>query len=192
MNIDQIRSLDGEALQLLRGDVQALTSADLDRPTPCAGWSVSDLLDHMTVEHLAIVGQPAAVDGTSAGTSQERFEAGCDRWLEYFATAPARVHIPSFGADVPVERVLAVHFADMIVHRWDLAAALGVPCDVDPRLLERADAVADFATAADSPLVGEAAAYRPALPADPNATPLQNLVRRYGRDHQWAATEPEQ
>ena len=28
-----------------------LTPADLDRPTPCAGWDLRMLLTHMTVQH---------------------------------------------------------------------------------------------------------------------------------------------
>ncbi|WP_415795013.1 maleylpyruvate isomerase N-terminal domain-containing protein, partial [Mycolicibacterium frederiksbergense] len=31
--------------------VEAVTASDLDLPTPCAGWTVADLLAHMTVQH---------------------------------------------------------------------------------------------------------------------------------------------
>ena len=31
--------------------VNAITSSDLNRPTPCAGWDLADLLAHMTVQH---------------------------------------------------------------------------------------------------------------------------------------------
>lgn len=31
--------------------VDNVTTEDLSRPTPCAGWNLSQLLAHMTVQH---------------------------------------------------------------------------------------------------------------------------------------------
>ena len=43
--------------------VNAVTLDDLDRPTPCAGWNLADLLAHMTVQHY---GFAAAARGNGA------------------------------------------------------------------------------------------------------------------------------
>ena len=43
--------------------VNTVTPADLDRSTPCAGWTLATLLDHMTVQHR---GFAAAARGKGA------------------------------------------------------------------------------------------------------------------------------
>src|ERR1700736_5927253 len=43
--------------------VGAVTANDLRRPTPCEGWSLADLLAHMTVQHH---GFAAAARGAGA------------------------------------------------------------------------------------------------------------------------------
>ena len=43
--------------------VSGVRGADLERPTPCAGWDLGDLLTHMTVQHL---GFAAAARGRGA------------------------------------------------------------------------------------------------------------------------------
>ena len=43
--------------------VSAVTAVDLEKPTPCAGWNLADLLTHMTVQHR---GFAAAARGQGA------------------------------------------------------------------------------------------------------------------------------
>jgi uncharacterized protein (TIGR03083 family) len=49
--ISDIRPLHRIAVNASVDIVNAVTPGDLDRPTPCAGWNLSDLLTHMTVQH---------------------------------------------------------------------------------------------------------------------------------------------
>ena len=44
--------LHAEAMGLLDAVVQHVTDDDLERPTPCAGWTVVDLLAHEVGQHL--------------------------------------------------------------------------------------------------------------------------------------------
>jgi uncharacterized protein (TIGR03086 family) len=173
-------ALDRVALELLERDVHRLDDAMLPLPTPCDGWTVRDLINHMNVEHVAICG----------GVVHERndpraeFSTIAARWIAFFEPMTGRaVRVPKMGVDIPADIVLSVHLADMVVHRWDLTTAIGSPCPVPGELLDAAAEVAEITTASASPLVGPAGVYKPSLGSDPQATRLENLVRQYGRDH---------
>ena len=168
------------ALELLEGDVHLLDARTLTLPTPCDGWTVRDLINHMNAEHVAIC------DGAVPDESDPRAEFCriAARWVAFFDTTMGRaVRIPKMGADIPSEIMLSVHLADMVVHRWDLTSAIGSPCPVPEALLDAAAEVAEVATANGGPLVGPDGVYMPALGPDPKGTRLENLVRQYGRDH---------
>jgi hypothetical protein len=88
------------------------------------------------------------------------------------------IFVPKMGVDLPSEVVLSVHFADMVVHRWDLATAVGSSSLVPASLIEKAEEVAAVVTASGSPLVGPDGVYRAALPVDPEATRVESLVQK--------------
>ncbi|MGC7198426.1 maleylpyruvate isomerase N-terminal domain-containing protein, partial [Mycobacteroides abscessus subsp. massiliense] len=44
-----LRDVHKTAVQTSADIVSAVTRGDLRRPTPCAGWTLGDLLTHMTV-----------------------------------------------------------------------------------------------------------------------------------------------
>lgn len=183
MPFDTALDLDRRALDFLERDVHHLDDRMLTLPTPCDGWTVRDLINHMNVEHVAVCGG-VVDDGNDPRTE---FSSVAARWLAFFQSTNGRsVHVPKMGADIPSELVLSVHVTDMIVHRWDLTTAVGFPCAVPAELLDAAAEVAEMITAPGSALVGPNAVYKPSLGSDPTATPLQNLVRTLGRDHRWS------
>src|SRR6266568_1980176 len=51
MTTTDMRELDAGAVLASVKVVSAVTAGDLGRPTPCAGWTLGDLLAHMTVQH---------------------------------------------------------------------------------------------------------------------------------------------
>lgn len=181
LDYDSALAFDRLALDLLSRDIRNLKPADWDRPTPCDGWSVRDLIEHMITEHVTISGgYRPPLDAVAA------FDAVAAQWITFFSNRGGRkVHVPSQDSEQEVHLVLAVHLADMVIHRWDLGAACGREIDVPASLLEAAEAVAELATATGSPLVGDGRAYQPALPQTPKDQPLDSLVRRYGRDPRW-------
>jgi uncharacterized protein (TIGR03086 family) len=123
--------------------VEAVTTSDLDRPTPCAGWTVADLLAHMTVQHRGFAasargnGADARIWDPETVTAQVRadpvgsYTAAAKDALEAFSAAgidDAVCALPEFGPDatVPGSIAMAMHFVDYIAHGWDVAAGLGV------------------------------------------------------------------
>ena len=128
--------------------------ADLDRPTPCEGWNLADLLGHMTVQHR---GFAAAARGFGADPDVWRVETSSTRCgpipvgtyaeaahdvLDAFAadgTAEAPFALPEFGegAVFPGAMAMGFHFVDYVVHGWDVAATLGVPFELPADVVER-------------------------------------------------------
>jgi uncharacterized protein (TIGR03086 family) len=173
--------------------VDTVTPADLDRPTPCAGWNLADLLAHMTAQHRGFAaaarghGADLAMWAAKAGDSYP--EAAHDA-LEAFAadgTADASFALPEFGdgAVFPGAMAMGFHFVDYVVHGWDVAASLGVryelPSDVVEAVLPLVLLVPDdndIRTMAGSPF---APALEPAGVGD-----FERILRHLGRNPDWA------
>lgn len=172
---------------------------DLNRPTPCSGWNLFDVLAHMTVQHRGFasaaegfgddleIWRPenvlASVTADPAGT----YAAAAHDVLDAFAAdgaADAEFVLPDFGgANVPGVTAMGFHFVDYVVHGWDVAAALGVPyalpADVVAAVLPLVLAVpdGDFREQANSPF---ARAVEPAGTHD-----FERILRHLGRRPEW-------
>jgi uncharacterized protein (TIGR03086 family) len=171
--------------------------ADLDRPTPCAGWTVADLLAHCTGQQRgfarAAVGertsiadwQPAPADDPVAA-----YQVACAEVTGAFAvlTAPdAPLHLPEIGPEpFPARLALGFHLVDNVVHAWDLAAALGRPVSLDEDVLAAALEVAR-AVPDDERRGRPGAAFAQRRPVPPGIDPLGETLLLLGRDPQWAA-----
>ena len=146
-NIPDIRPFHRTAVLNSVEVVDAIRPADLDRPTPCAGWTLADLLAHMTVQHRGFamaargfgadteVWQPATVMEAVRTDPAATYAAAAHDVLEAFAddAAPeASFALPDFGpgATFPGAVAMGFHFIDYVVHGWDVAAALGVPYEL--------------------------------------------------------------
>jgi len=134
-----IVDLDARVVRATVGLVSQVGPADLARPTPCAGWTLGDLIGHMTAQHD---GWTAAAAGHGADLSC--WQAGppaADPVREY-AAAAGRV-LKAFGDDgvlgrefalaelspvlrFPAAQAIGFHFIDYLVHGWDVARSLGL------------------------------------------------------------------
>ncbi|CRZ15812.1 TIGR03086 family metal-binding protein [Mycolicibacterium neworleansense] len=144
--------------------VDAVRSSDLDRPTPCAEWTLADLLAHMTVQHR---GFAAAARGRGADESVWDVETVADAVradpvgmyadaahdvLDAFAAdgiTEATFALPEFGPNATFPGALAIgfHLVDYAVHGWDVAASLAasyeLPADVVAAVLPLVLAIPD-------------------------------------------------
>jgi uncharacterized protein (TIGR03086 family) len=177
--------------------VSLIGAADLGRPTPCALWTLGDLLAHMTAQHR---GFAAAARGKGAGPDVwevaplggepvAAYTEAADDVVAAFAgpgVADARFALPEFSTGVTFhgERAIGFHFLDYVVHSWDVARALGVPLALPPDLVTAArlgaEAVPDGAGRA---LPG--APFAPRLAAGAGATELGRLLALVGRSPDW-------
>ncbi|MFC6084441.1 TIGR03086 family metal-binding protein [Sphaerisporangium aureirubrum] len=120
-----------------------------DAPTPCEDWTVRDLVNHLVVEQLWV---PPLLGGATVDEVGGRFDGDhlgddpVDAWNRAAADAQAAFAAPgvlerevrlSYGT-VPCRTYCREMTADLAVHAWDLARALGVDERVDPRLMAAA------------------------------------------------------
>ncbi|MUL67777.1 TIGR03086 family protein [Mycobacterium sp. CBMA 234] len=177
--------------------VNTVTTDDLKRPTPCAGWDLTDLLAHMTVQHLGFAaaarggGQDLALwNPDSVRDTQDPvgdYAAAAHDVLAAFAAAnpESQFALPELGTAVPAEMAIGFHLIDYVVHGWDVAACLGaaftLPDDVIAAALPIALAVpdGDFRSMPNAP-------FGPAHSGS-STTDFDHLLRHLGRDPQWSA-----
>jgi uncharacterized protein (TIGR03086 family) len=184
-----------EAHRALRDAVAAVPAQDWDRPTPCAQWTVTQVLQHAAGDQQ---GYAAMITGEGWPT-ENPFEpsghlAGDPTAVVEQANAAASAAwstVPADGPDVttplPVGPLApwvgaSACALDAAVHAWDIAVATGQPSPLTHEL------AADLHRAAVQfvePLRGFA--YAPALPAVDGDGPAESLLRYLGRDPSWVA-----
>jgi uncharacterized protein (TIGR03086 family) len=143
--------LDASAVRASIQVVSQARSADLARSTPCAGWTLADLLAHMTAQHH---GFAAAAAGDGADVVRWQTGAPAADQVGEYVTAAARV-VAAFGAPgvldrdfalpeispqlrFPAEQAIGFHLVDYVVHGWDVARSLGLRYELEPALLAAA------------------------------------------------------
>jgi uncharacterized protein (TIGR03086 family) len=192
-----LRELDARAVLASVGVVSAIAAGDLGRPTPCAEWTLADLLAHMTVQHR---GFAAAAAGR--GGDPEVWRAGApaaDPVREYIEAAELVIAafaapgvlgrgfaLPEIigGVEFPAPQAISFHFIDYVVHGWDVARSLGLPHQLDADLV-----LAALPIAAAVPEGGRrlrpGAAFRPGLVERAYAGPLDRILAMLGRSPDW-------
>ncbi len=193
-----------------------VTPADLERPTPCDGWTLADLLAHMSVQHR---GFAAAARGRGGDLAVWRMGAPpADPVTDYLAAASEVIlafgddaggrteggiqggtvlgrefRLPEISASVafPAAQAIGFHLVDYVVHGWDVARSIGL----EPRLgnvpegaavLEAALRIARQVPEGES-RTRPGAAFRPSRPAPADAPPLDQIVAALGRSPAWPA-----
>lgn len=157
-------------------------------PTPCDGWSVLDVVDHVVAGERFTVGVlgGASLDDAVAAQVGIDLDRGDVVKQVTDASAPA---LAAFGGtldriiehrvgQITARRMLGFRIIDELGHTWDIATAIGVPVALD-----------DAALAIG---VEIAMAERPTLERSPNfaiqpedeiesADPLETFLRALGR-----------
>jgi uncharacterized protein (TIGR03086 family) len=192
-------ALDARAVRASVGVVGLAGGAVLRRPTPCTGWTLAELLAHMSAQHR---GFAAAARGLGADPQAWRtrplgadpvatYAAAAEEVLAAFATdgaVDARFALPEFSTEVTFSgyRAIGFHFIDYVVHTWDVARALDVPCDLPDDLWAAALPIAEAVP--DGPArLKPGAAFAPRLPESPGATPTDRVLTLLGRSPTWPA-----
>jgi uncharacterized protein (TIGR03086 family) len=183
--MSRLAYLDATALALIGHDVTRIDDAELTNPTPCEDWTVRDLVRHMNVEHESVIAGVLPRRYEPVNDPRTDFAYTAARWVVALEQAGQAVTVPKVGRVVPVERVLSIHFVDMLVHRWDLAEALGRECVVPGVLTGAAAPIATAITRPGSPLVGPGGEYHFPLPDNLAQSSIDRIAARLGRDLQW-------
>ncbi|MCT2591743.1 TIGR03086 family protein [Streptomyces sp. N2-109] len=137
MNHDEILRRHSETIDLFGPRVHAVRDDQWDDATPCAQWSVRDLVNHLTVEQLWV---PRLVsDGATTAEVGDEFDGDqlgddpADVWDRAAMAAVAAFNEPgaldrqvqlSYGAS-PADAYCMEMTTDAFVHTWDLSRAIG-------------------------------------------------------------------
>ncbi|MGX1761771.1 TIGR03086 family metal-binding protein [Streptomyces lydicus] len=174
--------------QVIR-DVSALVTAvrpkDLGLPTPCAGWRVRQLLDHMVWENL----MAASIAEDAPRTDHTADHLGDDHRAAFEDSARAALAAfthsgmlrRTYGPyEAPGAMLVQQVVVELLAHGWDLARATGAPTGLAP-------AVAEETLAAARRIYGaaprtEGGSFAPERPAPPGANATDRLAAFLGRD----------
>ena len=201
ITISDVRPFHRIAVQTSVDVVAAVAPEDLQRPTPCAGWNLLDLLSHMTVQHHGFAaaarggGQSPlvwATDGVAEAVAADpggTYAAAAAEVLDAFAAEGvlgATFALPDFGPGATFPGALAIgfHFVDYVVHGWDVARSIGsafaLPDDVIAAVLPLVFGVPD----GEFRMV-DGAPFGPPVAAPAGATDLDRILSHLGRSPDW-------
>lgn len=193
-DMNDLVALDRTAVQESLRILRAARETDWRHPSPCTGWTLRDLVAHMTAQHH---GFAAAARGSGADrTYWIAPELGRDPFKVYdesvrhvlaaFAEEGVLERgftLPEIGGTFTGRIAVGFHLLDYVVHSWDVATTIGVGVGIDlPRPV--VEAALDIARGVpkDPERRGPGAAFAPALPTPEDASPIEEMLALLGRD----------
>ena len=178
------------AIGYARGTLQDVTEEGLGRPTPCAGWTLADLLTHMADSLDALteasrgvieIGPPPPA---AAGVAVLRDKA-CHllgAWSNPHATEARLGH-----ARLESGLLLYAGALEIAVHGWDVGQATGRDTPIPERLASDIRwHAAPLITRADRP-----SRFGPRIALPANASPSTELLAFTGRPTRTPAPHPQ-
>ncbi|MGW5863421.1 TIGR03086 family metal-binding protein [Streptomyces sp. NPDC055239] len=184
-------ALDRTAVQESLRVLRAARDADWERPSPCAGWTLRDLVAHMTAQHH---GFAAAARGSGADRTYwiapdlgrdplKIYEESVRHVLAAFTeegTMERGFTLPEIGGTFTGRIAVGFHFLDYVVHSWDVATTIGIDVDLPLPVVEAALEIARRVPKDPERRV-PGAAFAPVLPTPEHASPLEEMLALLGR-----------
>lgn len=147
MSATDIAALHRRALDATHHYVAGIGDGQWELSTPCEGWTVRGLLNHIVAGNLwaaelgrgrTIADVGDALDGDVLGNDPIGAYDGSAESAAAVFEAPGALDAPCAVSYGPVPgSVYAGHrFIEILIHGWDLASATGQPTDLDPQLVD--------------------------------------------------------
>jgi len=157
-------------LDQLAGLLDDVPAGALGDPTPCPQWDVRDLVDHIVAAPARFAGMARGEDVDWSATPS----AGDEPAARFRENADDLLGAAAGGGSVPVDW----QCAELAVHTWDLATALGrSTADLDPEVAERGLAFMRASLTEEN----RAPAFGPEQPAPEGADAYRRLAAFAGR-----------
>jgi uncharacterized protein (TIGR03086 family) len=173
--------------------VDGVDASAWERATPCADWTVRDLVNHVAGEDLWTVPLVEGATIEEVGDQYDGDVLGDDpvaraRQAAEQAVAAVAERLPSGGTvqlsygEEQLDEYLYQLAADHLVHGWDLAVATGADRSMDPDLVE---AVAEWF--AEREEMYRSVGVVGARSAEGGSDAQSRLIAAFGRDPGWSA-----
>jgi uncharacterized protein (TIGR03086 family) len=186
--MSDIAELHARALDRTARVVAGIKPGQLRADTPCEGWDVHALLNHLVAGNLWAAELGAGATIADVGGRLDGDVLGADPAASYNASAaaaaatfrkPGALDAPCAVSYGPVPgSVYAGHrMLDVFVHGWDLAVATGQDTDLDPGLMQACREVIEPQVAA----FRAAGALGDEQPVPPDASDQQRFLAMLGR-----------
>jgi uncharacterized protein (TIGR03086 family) len=198
-----IRELDRSAVRYSVELTDQASAADLIRSTPCVGWSLGDLLAHMTAQHR---GFAAAARGHGDDLANwalppvdadliAHYRGAAGDVLDAFAAVESladRWTLPELSPELTFSagRAIGFHFIDYLVHGWDVARSLDLPYEPPDGLTAAALPIAEAVPDVERRLQ-PGAAFAPRLAIPDRVSTMDHILLLLGRAPEWASPESE-
>lgn len=157
-----------------------LAEEDWMAPTPCTGWSVADVAQHLVEVNLDFADRlhPAGSQTPAGTTTSGDFLSGYRRSVEVLNEALA-THIGDSAVGFPpqLSSRLALRVADLLTHGWDIAVATGAPLRLPQDLCDEALTFALSRSAA----LQRSGQFAPPQPIHEHAPAIDRLAALSGR-----------
>jgi uncharacterized protein (TIGR03086 family) len=180
------------AVRLSIDAAEAASGASLSIETPCAGWDLQALLDHMGTQNRGFAAaarggnDPAVWVVHRAVDPIGDYVRSAHDVVEAFAECQARtVFLPEIPpGHFPAATALGFHLIDSVVHAWDVARSVGHVIDLDSDLAPTALRIAEAVPTGRARLRAETA-FAPALEVADTTTTLTRILAILGRSPEW-------
>jgi uncharacterized protein (TIGR03086 family) len=160
--------------------VETAGDTDWDRPSPCDGWTAADVVDHVVDTQRDFLDRRGADLGPRpAGSPAQVWAAHRDAVRRVTADDAfvSEEYDGYFGRTSVADTLGSFYGFDLLVHRWDLARALGGDVKWDDTELDQIEAALDgFGDALYADGV-----CKPALDVPAGASRQERVLGRMGR-----------
>lgn len=185
------------ATQRLAELIANTPDGQLAAPTPCAQYTIGDLLDHIgglsvafrmaADKDLGVAGTPPLGDATLLSDDwRTRIPIDLERLAVAWGNPDAWGGMTRAGGiDMPGDVAAFVAIDELVVHGWDLAKATGQSFDADADAVNAAfNFVQQFSGPDDADSRGDA--FGPVITLPDDAPLLDRLIGPTGRDPNWS------
>lgn len=128
--------------------VSIVTPEQWNLPTPCSDWTVLELIGHVvggSQMATSLVGGASRIEAIGllatdfVGTDPlGAVDAALAAQREAFDEADLEnISCQHPAGDMPAERLLGLRIGDLLIHRWDLARAIGADEQLSPDAVQR-------------------------------------------------------
>ncbi len=142
--VDQTASRHAGADRPLSALLDAVPPAAWTNPSPCAGWTAADVVDHLVTTQRDFL----TTHGVDLGPAPDVPADPAGAWRAHAAAladdaVAARGFDGFFGPTTVGSAFEQFSVWDMVVHRWDVATAVGADAGLTDAELDRVEAGAD-------------------------------------------------